>query len=331
MERAYCCTCNQLVQYKVVSKILKEYKGCEVNVIENIGVCLKCNKELYVKDLEADNLIRLYDKYRELNSMVTPVEIKILRKKFNVSQRELVSILGWGKMTINRYEKGALADRSHNDMLRIIIEDENIFFEKVNDAYKSGRLTKKRYEELMSFDKNEENLYRTILKKQLSHEEDIYNGFRKFDYDKTENLISYISDKLGGIYLTSLNKLLFYIDLLNFRENVRSITGLRYMRYTFGPVIENHNYRILTMIDSKYRAEEREIDEKTAVLIKSCGNYDLNVFDEKEMIVINKVVDFFKGYSAKRISECSHKEDAWLKNKDNELISYEYADTLICF
>ena len=49
----------------------------------------------------------------------------LLREKYDISQRELTSILGFGKMTINRYERGGIPTKSQSDYIRVLIENEN--------------------------------------------------------------------------------------------------------------------------------------------------------------------------------------------------------------
>ena len=60
---------------------------------------------------------------------------KEFREKYNISQRELTAILGWGKMTINRYERGGVPTKSQSDYIRLLIENESKFIEKVKEAY----------------------------------------------------------------------------------------------------------------------------------------------------------------------------------------------------
>jgi len=144
----------------------------------------------------------------------------------------------------------------------------------------------------------------------------------------TFNSHSYVADKVD-LYKTSLNKYLWYIDLENFKRNVRSITGLRYMRYTYGPVIEEFKYEdILNLKNHLFYKEEIEEDCNTTMRIKSQGNYDLSLFKEEELQVINDVIDELRNKTCYEISNLSHKEDGWLQNKDRDLISYDYADNL---
>lgn len=328
-DKVYCEKCNEKVNYNIISENLKEYKGIEVNVEQNIGVCEKCNERLYIIDLEEDNLKRLYSKYRELTGIVSPQDIIDFRAKYNISQRELVAILDWGKMTINRYERGSLPNQSHSEILKLIIKDESYFREKVEDAYKCKRISEKTYNSMhFSMDQEEDLTIDKFILTRLRHNPSIYNGFREFDLDRLENLIGYISSRVNNLYKTSLNKYLWYIDFSNYKYNLRSLTGLRYVRYTFGPIIEGKNYELVLNLDKKFEKEVIENNFNEITKIKSKNNYDLDMFLESEKEVIENIIDLFKNKSVGEISELSHEEKAWLETKDNELISYEYAHEL---
>lgn len=329
MKKVYCANCEEKVNYSVRREIIKEYKGYEVNVTEKIGVCDACKNDLYIPELESENFKNLYERYRELADIIKPEEIIKFRDKYGISQRELTSILNWGKMTINRYERGAIPAQSHNDFLKLIISNENILKEKVEEAFQGGRITVKTYEKIQKEIANStNNTFKRATIDVLTHKEDEYNGFRSFNVERLINLISYIADNVE-LYKTSLNKYLWYIDFQNFKENVRSITGLRYMRYTYGPVIEDKKYEdILNYFDDKFYKDEFEDGENIKTRIKSKGNYDLSIFKDEELKVINSVIDTFKTKSSTEISNLSHKEDGWILNKNSELISYDYADTL---
>ena len=111
----YCPYCNSEQEYYIDKRIFKEYKGVDVNVEENVPICKKCGNELVINNFEDENLKRIYNKYREIKNIITPSEIKNLRNKYDISQRELTAILDFGKMTINRYENGSLPSKSQSD------------------------------------------------------------------------------------------------------------------------------------------------------------------------------------------------------------------------
>ena len=157
-RKVYCEKCNEKVEYLIINEVKEEYKNVKVNVEQNIGVCSQCKERLYVTELEEANLERLYRKYRELTGIVSPKDIIEFREKYNISQRELVAILDWGKMTINRYERGSLPNQSHSEILKLIINNESYFREKVEDAYNMGRITEKIYTEILTSVDKEVNI-----------------------------------------------------------------------------------------------------------------------------------------------------------------------------
>lgn len=332
-RKVYCEKCNEKVEYLIINEVKEEYKNVKVNVEQNIGICSQCKERLYVTELEEVNLERLYTKYRELTGIVSPKDIIEFREKYNISQRELVAILDWGKMTINRYERGSLPNQSHSEILKLIINNESYFRKKVEDAYKSGRITERTYTEILTSVGKELNTTQefgieTLIKSTLSHNPSIYNGFRKFDLERLENLIGYIASRVNNLYKTSLNKYLWYIDFVNYKNNLQSITGLRYARFTYGPIIEGKNYGLILYLDNKFEKEIKEINYNEIVKIKSKNNYDLSLFSKDEIKVIDEVIELLKNKTVTKISDLSHEERAWIETKDNELISYEYAHDL---
>ncbi|KMJ93087.1 DNA-binding protein [Clostridium botulinum C] len=68
-NKAFCTKCNKIVNYKIRKELMAEYKGEKVNVIENIGVCNECGEDIFIMDLEIDNLKRLYEKYGQLTGI----------------------------------------------------------------------------------------------------------------------------------------------------------------------------------------------------------------------------------------------------------------------
>ncbi|WP_232841497.1 Panacea domain-containing protein [Caldicellulosiruptor acetigenus] len=130
--------------------------------------------------------------------------------------------------------------------------------------------------------------------------------------------------------MSSLNKYLWYIDFLHFKRYSRFITGLSYIRYTYGPVIKGFVYNeIATYPSDKFSGEEYKTEDgaiKTS--FKSRRNYDLSLLTQEELDTINTVINFLKDKSCRCISELSHQELAWQKTPMKELILYEYAKTL---
>lgn len=333
--KVYCPYCKNEVEYKIEQRELKEFRGIEVNTFENVAICNECNQDLYVNKIEDENNERIYKIYREKANIIKAEDIVKLREKYDISQRELTAILGFGKMTINRYERGGLPTKSQSDYIKLLIENEDKFIEKVNEAYENNNITEKTYKKIVS-EGQEENIskkrvqenIRRYLKEVLNRKPDIYNGYKSLDLEKVENIISYIASKVKNLTITSLNKYLWYIDMLSFNKRAVAITGLTYQNQKFGPTIVYKKYDELSLLDDKYQREDIETENGNTTKIISNENFNLDKINDSEKEIIDTIIKLLKNKKVTDISEMSHREDGWKKTKRLEKISFEYAMNL---
>lgn len=333
--KVYCPYCKKEVEYKIEKRELKEFRGIEVNTFENVAICNECNQDLYVNKIEDENNERIYKIYREKANIIKAEDIVKLREKYDISQRELTAILGLGKMTINRYERGRLPTKSQSDYIKLLIENEDKFIEKVNEAYENNNITEKTYKKIVS-EGQEENIskkrvqenIRRYLKEVLNRKPDIYNGYKSLDLEKVENIISYIASKVKNLTITSLNKYLWYIDMLSFNKRAVAITGLTYQNQKFGPTIVYKKYDELSLLDDKYQREDIETENGNTTKIISNENFNLDKINDSEKEIIDTIIKLLKNKKVTDISEMSHREEGWKKTKRLEKISFEYAMNL---
>ncbi len=333
--RVYCPYCKKEVEYKIEKRELKEFRGIEVNTFENVAICNECNQDLYVNEIEDVNNERIYQIYREKANIIKAEDIIKLREKYDISQRELTSILGFGKMTINRYERGGLPTKSKSDYIKLLIENDDKFIEKVKEAYEKNNINEKTYNKIISKEvekgiskKEVQDNIRRYLKFVLNRKPDIYNGYKSFDLEKVENIISYIASKVKNLTITSLNKYLWYIDMLSFNKRAVSITGLTYQNQKFGPTIVYKKYDELSLLDDKYQREDIETENGNTTKIISNNNFNLDKISISEKEIIDTIIKLLKNKNVTDISEMSHREDGWKKTKRFEQISFEYAMNL---
>ena len=161
-----------------------------------------------MKKLEDENNERIYKIYREKANIIKAEDIIKLREKYDISQRELTSILGFGKMTINRYERGGLPTKSQSDYIKLLIENDDKFIEKVKEAYEKNNINEKTYKKIVSEEvekdiskKEVQDNIRRYLKSVLNRKPDIYNGYKSLDLEKVENIISYIASKVKNLIM----------------------------------------------------------------------------------------------------------------------------------
>ena len=175
---------------------------------------------------------------------------------------------------------------------------------------------------------NIEELYRTLISNTLVRNPDIYNGYKVLNLDIIENIISYIANEVTNLTITSLNKYLWLIDMISFRERAIAITGLTYQKQQFGPTIADQRYKEISLLDDKYLREDYEDELGSKTLIKSNKNFELSGLRKEEIEVVNRVINFLKDKSVSEISELTHKELALKNTKKLENISFEYAEKL---
>ena len=333
--RVYCPYCKKEVEYKIEKRDLKEFRGIEVNTFENIAICNECNQDLYVNEIEDENNKRIYQIYREKANIIKAEDIINLRKKYDISQRELTAILGFGKMTINRYERGGVPTKSQSDYIKLLIENDDKFIEKAKEAYEKNNINDKTYNKIISEEvekdiskKEVQDNIRRYLRSVLNRKPDIYNGYKSLDLEKVENIISYIASKVKNLTITSLNKYLWYIDMLSFNERTVAITGLTYQNQKFGPTIVYKKYDELSLLDDKYTREDIETENGNTTKIISNNNFKLDKISSSEKEIIDTIIKLLKDKNVTDISEISHREDGWKKTKRFEQISFEYAMNL---
>lgn len=333
--RVYCPYCKKEVEYKIEKRDLKEFRGIEVNTFESVAICNECNQDLYVNEIEDENNERIYQIYREKANIIKPEDIIKLREKYDISQRELTAILGFGKMTINRYERGGLPTKSQSDYIKLLIENDGKFIEKVKEAYEKNNINDKTYNKIISEEvekdiskKEVQDNIRRYLRSVLNRKPDIYNGYKSLDLEKVENIISYIASKVKNLTITSLNKYLWYIDMLSFNERTVAITGLTYQNQKFGPTIVYKKYDELSLLDDKYTREDIETENGNTTKIISNNNFNLDKISSSEKEIIDTIIRLLKNKNVTDISEISHREDGWKKTKRFEQISFEYAMNL---
>jgi len=155
IDKLFCDKCDDFVEYDIES--VKESRNIlnqeEIEIDAKVAVCKKCKTKLFHEQLDTENQKRAFDKFREKKNILSVKEIKGIRKKYQLTQKEISKLLGWGEITYHRYEKGSLPDQTHNNQLRLIKEPANVRVLLENNANnlssKTIKKLSKRLEELL--------------------------------------------------------------------------------------------------------------------------------------------------------------------------------------
>ena len=152
------------------------------------------------------------------------------------------------------------------------------------------------------------------------------NGFKGFDYEKLCAMVLFFAHKSTGLLKTKLMKLLNYSDMIFYKENGVSISGLRYAHLPYGPVPDNFDM-ILGKMAADHLAHIEVIYDGTYEKHQVIPECDVpeGVLSDLEIEVLNRIYEKFKSFGSVEISDYSHKEKGYKATKTGQIISYAYA------
>lgn len=339
MSVLYCPRCE--TERKIqVERIEETYpvRGEPITVQSKVAICSRCHEKIFDEELDSENINRAYEIYRKKHDLLLPGEISEIREKYGISQISLAKLLGWGEVTINRYENGAIQDKAHDEVLRLLNHPRtmNHFYERNHERLPSSvsQGLRKRIKSLLG--EEEEVGFENRLRKTFAEDEpNEMSGYREFDLDKVNHMVLFFSKHLKGVYKTMMNKLLWYTDFLCFKTTSCSISGSRYLAYKLGPVPDHYALIFGDM-------ERRNLIEISEEFIKAGDNgndimgdnivakEELNpdMFSDVELKCLEYVAKKFGKFTTSKIVQYSHEEKAYRKTPQSEFINYHLADEL---
>jgi len=337
MSEKFCANCEDYRATKAEDRT-ETYKvrGREIPVPVHVDVCLTCGETLFDKERDSDMLHRVYAAYRRMEQLLTPEEIKAIRRRYRLSQESFASLLGMSEATINRYEQGCLQDAAHDAAIRAC---ETAQFVKAQLELRGHLLSdwqRQRVEQSLAGQAPDAEAVLDALGEVdwicMPKEVSIQTGYRRFAYHRFARVATWFCARMNTVCTTTMNKLLFYADFLCFKVATVSITGAAYRKLQHGPAPADYGGLL-----SRMESEDLLVSEP----VQYPGGYvgtdyrqgpkakELAVeLTPTELAVLEKVANEFQGYTAARISERSHRETAWLNTPDKQLISYDEAANL---
>lgn len=327
--KKYCEECKREVDTKVITK-KESYEVCgeQIEVDAQVLVCAECGEELFNEELDNATLVAAYNKYRRRHKLLFPEEIKKIREQYGLSQRGFAKLLNWGDKTIFRYENSSIQDRAHNSILLFLKEPENMRTYLMENEVSLSDKQKNKLLETVDRLQQDNECQSDFIDLFFSKTPCIENGFKGFDYEKLCAMVLFFASK-GELLKTKLMKLLNYSDMIFYKENGISMSGLKYVHFPYDPVPENfdilfgkmsadHIVHIEVVYDNEYEKHQvvPECDIKEGVL--SSGEID----------VLERIYEKFKDFGSVEISNYSHKEKGYNSTKQGEIISYAYAKNI---
>lgn len=304
-------------------------RGEAIPVAVEYHRCRVCGEEMLDLQRGRDPLDEAYREYRRRKGMVQPEEIRAFRQQWGLTQKEFSALLGIGVATLSRYENGALQEQAHDQVLksgmqpgglrRLLEGRPGVFSRAKREALLEQLRQGQAAASLLNF-----------LSEQLGADPPgIYSGFSPLQVDKLVEVVKYFCYP-EPVYKTKLMKLLFYADFKYYKDFGRALTGCQYAHLPYGPVPDRHDLLIGALITEIPALHKEEVwnNDTPGETLHSQEAADISQFENSEVLVLAAVKEFFKDYSARRITDFSHQEKGYRETKNGQKIPYSYAKDL---
>lgn len=294
-------------------------------------VCDEEENEFVPAGLMDENLLRARDSYRQKKGLLTSYEIANIRNYYGLTQSDFSAMLGWGDVTVTRYETKTIQDETYDNIMRMVYENPMFALECI-DKHKERFTSKKHARIRKSIANKVEEVGTLYLKKQEINslyvnyeEENDLNGYKTLDIDKLSNVIGYFSQFIDTLYKVKLMKLLWYADAIFFGRHGKSMTGLVYKHMPLGalPIAYDEIIYLPTV-----KVVEELIYEDISYRIGPNKEVNISDFSLEELNVLETVATKFKNFGSKEIIEYMHKERGYTDTIINQVIPYSLAKQL---
>lgn len=333
MRLLECFECGATVEPRVEERAeVLPVRGEDTEVLARVAVCPECGTDMSVEELDDATLIAAFNLYRQHHRLMSPDEMRALRGHYGLGVKPFSLLLGWGEITMHRYEAGSLQDAAHEAGLRMAEEPANIRVLLSANGHKLTTRQRARLEahlagiEAGTAAAEADSLQDAFV---VREEQDTYSGWVPMQVSKSREMILYFTS-LPGMYETKLNKLLFYADFSHFKHCSVSISGASYLAFQHGPVLQHYPRIEEDLLENgDLLVEERFFSNGGSGTVFSAGrSVDLSVFSTDEQATLGRIARELGAKTSKQLRDMSHAEAAWRDTPERSMIDYAKAAEL---
>ncbi len=269
-------------------------------------------KEIFDRNIEIENDQRLYDIYKKKNNLLTNEEIKKIRKKYDLTQKEYALVIGVGEVTVHRFEKGSIQTEAVDSIMKLSNDPDNMYFlllqnrKNVDDILYNSLLN--RIKELQKLKKhalidiNDFDL--NVLEFEEESAIDIANAIIHIYNSKVDELVKNYNITPEYITNLKLQKLLYFVQALCLMIFGERAFPEKILAWSYGPVV-NEVYQ-------KYKKNHSgELSYNG-----SCKNLSTGLLE-----VIKRVINSYGSYDVNKLIDFTHEEEPWKATNINDEIS----------
>lgn len=279
----FCPECRKDVKFSVKEKEdSAELKGEFYEFTSKIAYCHECGSEVYVPEINDENLESLYDAYRQKHDIISLEEIRFIPEKYNIGKRPLSLLLGWGEQTFSRYYEGDMPTKQYSDKLIQVLTDPTYYLSLLESG-KENLKSDKAYE-----------------KSKMATERLLYIAAPP--QSTLDTVAYYLISQCQDITHLSLQKALYYVQGFYFAFFERFLFEDDCEAWVHGPV-----YRDIYKRYSGYCYDPIDTIEEP----------DISYMPAEEKILLDSVVKHLCCYSGKTLESFTHVETPWISTRGN--------------
>lgn len=279
----FCPECRQDVRFSVREKPdSAELKGEVYEFISKNAYCDECGTEVYVPEIEDENLKSLYAVYRQKHNIISLEDIQAIPEKYNIGKRPLSLLLGWGEQTFSRYYEGDMPSKQYSEKLKQVLSDP-AYYLSLLESGKENLKSEKAYEKSKAAT-------------------DALLSIPVALQSKLDLVVEYLLSQCQDITHLSLQKALYYVQGF-YKAFFRSfIFEEDCEAWVHGPV-----YRDIYRRYSGYCYDP----------IDSVEVPDISSMPAEEKVLLDSVVKHICCYSGKTLESFTHVETPWISTRGN--------------
>ena len=299
-----------------VRKIIAKVKEKEIEFEEYYIIDPNTGEEIFDRNIEIENDLRLYDVYKKQVNLLTSVEIKSIRKKYEMNQKEFALAIGLGEITIHRFENGSIQTESVDSVIRLsedpdimynfLIKNQSNFAEEeylkflknVNSlkSLKEHKIAQFNINDLIHLDFGTEDARNVANQLIVKYNSRVDQISKKYDIEDMCGIAEYITP-------LKLQKLLYYIQGL--AAKIYGIPAFNNDLYawSYGPVV-NDVYQI-------YKG-------RNPIMTPAAGVKISEGLDK----IIDIVISSYGQIEAEKLIDLTHQEAPWINTPKDHIINF---------
>lgn len=268
-------------------------------------------EEVFDRNIEIENDQRLYDIYKKQNNLLTNFEIKKIRQKYDLTQKEYALVIGVGEVTVHRFEKGAIQTEAVDSIMKLSNDPDNMAFLLLQNRKNIGESL---YDSLLKKIKELQVLKRHALVDISKFDLDVLEFEEASAIDVAKNIINIYNAKVDELasnyeivpeYITNLKlqKLLYFVQAICLMVFDKKAFPEKILAWSYGPVV-NEVYQ-------QYKQNHAsKINSESNVKNISSGLYK----------IVEEVINSYGLFEANRLIDLTHEEEPWINTEINKEI-----------